>query len=104
MTDDNKLAIYYVVFCVLKYRSFAEAKSNAPEKIDAHIKRSQQLHQDGSLVMAGAFLDQPDEPLSTMGILTSRQAAEDYVTGDPFYLDGSMTQWSIREWANMFAR
>jgi len=53
--------------------------------------------------MAGAFLDKPEEPLSTMAVFTSRQAAEEYVKGDPFYLDGSMTQWSIRQWANMFA-
>jgi len=104
MSNENRPSIYYVVFCVLKYRSFAEAKSEAAEKIGAHITRSKELHASGVLVMAGAFLDKPDEPLSTMAVFTSRQAAEEYVKGDPFYLDGSMTHWSIREWANMFAR
>ena len=100
---DHKPSIYYVAFCTLKYRSLAEAKSEAAEKIAAHITRSKELHASGVLVMAGAFLDKPDEPLSTMGVLTSRQAAEEYVKGDPFYLDGSMKNWTIREWANMFA-
>ena len=103
MTNEQKPSIYYVVFCTLKYRSFAEAKSEAADKIAAHVERSKRLHASGVLVMAGAFLDKPDEPLSTMGVLTSRQAAEEYVKGDPFYFDGSMTKWAIREWANMLA-
>jgi uncharacterized protein len=53
--------------------------------------------------MAGAFLDTTDEPLSIMGVLTSREAAEEYVKGDPFYRDGFMGTWLIREWANIFA-
>jgi uncharacterized protein len=103
MKNELTPPIYYVVFCTLKYRSLVEAKTEAAEKIAAHIKRSKELHANGTLLMAGAFLDKPDEPLSTMGVLTSRQAAEEYLKGDPFYLDGSMTQWSIREWADMFA-
>ncbi len=103
MRDDSKLKMYYVVFCTLKYRSFAEANADAADKIAAHIQRSKELHARGTLLMAGAFVDASDDPLRTMGVLTSRQAAEDYVKGDPFYLDGSMTKWSIREWTNIFA-
>ena len=95
--------VYYVIFCVLKYSSFEEAKTKAPDAIAAHVKRSTELHEKGTLLMAGAFLDKDDEPLSTMGILTSRQAAEEYVRGDPFFLNGMMSKWYIREWANMFA-
>jgi uncharacterized protein len=91
------------VQCSLKYQSFEEAKAKAPVEIAAHIKRSKELHEKGVLVIAGAFLDKTDEPLSTMGILTSREAAEEYIKGDPFYINGMMSKWSIREWANMFA-
>jgi hypothetical protein len=31
--------------------------------------------------MAGAFLDDTDEPLSTMAVTSSREAAEEYVKG-----------------------
>ncbi len=96
-------AVYYVVFCTLKYSSFAEAKMKEPDKIAAHIKRSKELHEKGVLLMAGAFLDTSDEPLSTMAVAASRKAAEEYLQGDPFYISGMMSQWSIREWANMFA-
>jgi uncharacterized protein YciI len=103
MTEQSSQAVYYVVFCVLKYASFEEAKVKAPDKITAHIQRSKELHEAGTLLMAGAFLEKTDEPLSTMGVLTSREAAESYVKGDPFYVDGLMSNWSIREWVNMFA-
>lgn len=54
-------------------------------------------------MMAGAFLDETDGPLGTMAVTTSREAAEEYVKGDPFYLNGTMSEWYTREWANMFA-
>lgn len=53
--------------------------------------------------MAGAFLNNPKEPLGTMAICHTREAAEEYVKGDPFVLNGMVSKWYIREWANMFA-
>src|SRR5215472_8052075 len=103
MTEQNKQAMYYVVVCVLNFTSFAEAKMQEPENIAAHIHRSKELHEQGLLLMAGAFLDHPDEPLTTMAVASSREAAEQYLNGDPFYIEGRISSWSIREWANMFA-
>ena len=94
---------YCVVFCVLKYSSFEEARTEAPEAIAAHVQRSRELHENGTLLMAGAFLDEDDKPLSTMAVTTSHEAAEEYVRGDPFFLNGMMSKWYTREWANMFA-
>jgi uncharacterized protein len=93
---------YCVIFCVLKYASFEEARNRAPDAIAAHVRRSKALHENGTLLMAGAFLDENDEPLSTMAVTTSREAAEEYVRGDPFFLNGMMSKWYTREWANMF--
>jgi len=36
-------------------------------------------------------------------VLTSREAADDYIRGDPFVLHGMVSHWHIREWANLFA-
>jgi uncharacterized protein YciI len=94
---------YHVVFCTLGYSSFEEARVEAPDEISAHIRRSWELHEAGTLLMAGAFLDETDEPLSTMAVALSREAAEEYVKGDPFHLNGMMGDWRLREWANMFA-
>ena len=96
--------VYHVVFCVLKYTSFEEAKAEAPDAIAAHVKRSRELHENGTLLLAGAFLDENDEPLGTMAVTTSREAAEEFVKGDPFFLNGMMSKWYTREWANMFVK
>src|SRR5438552_14022142 len=52
--------------------------------------------------MVGAFIDNKDEPLSTMAVLISREAAEEYIKGDPFVIKGMVSNWYIREWANIF--
>ena len=96
-------SVYYVVFVFLKYRNFEEAKVNASEEIAAHITRSKELHKNGTLLMSGAFLNKSEDPLSTMAVLSSREAAEEYIRGDPFFLKGMIEKWYIREWANMFA-
>lgn len=102
MMELSDQPVYYVVRCVLEYSSFADAKAKAPGEIAAHIQRSTALHAEGLLLMAGAFLDDAGGPLSTMAITKSREDAETYLHGDPFYLNGMMSEWTIREWANMF--
>lgn len=94
---------YYVVFVETIFTSFEDALAREPEKIAEHLARSQELHARGTLLMGGAFLDNPNEPLSTMAVHTTREAAEEYIKGDPFVLSGQVKTWSIREWANMLA-
>ena len=94
---------YYVAFFILTYSSVAEAMAKEPATIAAHLARSKEFHQRGELLMAGAFLDRPEEPLSTMAVFTSREAAEEFAKGDPFLLKGEVKNWYIREWANMLS-
>ena len=93
--------MYFVVLVTTKYTSLEEAKAKAPEDIAAHVAHSREAHERGDLVMAGAFLDHPEEPVSTMAVLTSRRAAEEYVQGDPFVRKQMVSGWEIREWANL---
>jgi uncharacterized protein YciI len=37
-----------------------------------------------------------------MGICPTREAAEEFANGDPFVLNGMVSKWYIREWANLF--
>src|SRR5215831_19111615 len=90
--------VYYVLMVVLAYESFEEAQASASELIAAHIARSKELHAQGTLLLSGAFLNTPQEPLTTMGVLTSHEAAEAYLKDDPFYLQGKVRSWSIRAW------
>lgn len=85
------------------YDSLEDAVSKAPDVIVAHRARSNALHARGTLLMSGAFLNNPEEALRTMVICATQEAAEEYAKGDPFVLNGMVSKWYIREWANMFA-
>ncbi len=101
--ESKKPGVYYVVFFETFYNSFDDALAKNPDLIATHLARTNEFHAQGILLMAGAFLNNPGEALGTMGILTSREAAEEYAKGDPFVLNGMVNKWYIREWANMFA-
>lgn len=93
---------YYVVQMTTRFSSLADARETHGEAMAAHLARSKELHGDGVLLMAGAFLEPADGPVQTMGVLTSREAAEDYARRDPFVLAGLVEEYTIRQWANMF--
>ena len=95
--------VYFVVFLETSYASFEEAISKAPDLIAAHKARSEELHNQGTILMAGAFLNNSGGHLDTMAVCATREAADEFVRGDPFVLNGMVSKWSIREWANMFA-
>ena len=94
--------VYYVAFFETCYDSLDDATAKAPDTVAAHRACSQELHARGTLLMSGAFLNNQEEKLSAMAVLTTREAAEEYAGGDPFVLNGMVSTWSIREWANMF--
>lgn len=99
----EKQPVYYVAFFVISCPSIEEVQATAPDALATHLQRSRQWQEQGKLFMAGAFLDNPNEPLMTMGILRSREDAEAFAKGDPFVLNGMVTHWYIREWANILA-
>ena len=95
--------MYYVAFFEACYDSLDEATAKVPDVVAVHRARSQEFHARGTLLMSGAFLNNREEKLRTMAVLTTREAAEEYARGDPFVLNGMTSRWYIREWANMFA-
>ena len=101
MTQPKWQPLYYVLFFEIDYTSMIEALNDAPQAIAAHKMRAQEWHEEGKLVMAGAFRDSPEDRLNTMSVLTSREAAEEFAQGDPFVLNGKVIRWYIREWNNM---
>jgi uncharacterized protein YciI len=98
-----KQEVYYAVFFETFYDSLEDAVSKVPDVIAAHQARSNESHARGTLLMSGAFLNHREEKLRTMAICTTREAAEEYARGDPFLLNGMVSKWYVREWANMFA-
>ena len=65
--------------------------------------RAGECTQSNPHLMIEAFLDHNDALLSTMAVTCSREAAEEYVKGDPFLLNGMMSAWYTHKWSNMFA-
>ena len=91
-------APFHVVLLQTEYTSIEDAPR---ESLAEHISRSKRWHAEGRLVMAGAFLDRPGEPLQTMAVTRTRQDAEEYASGDPFVLAGSARLIAIRPWADI---
>jgi len=43
------------------------------------------------------------EPMNgdAIGLFTTREAAEEFVAGDPFVLNGVVARWTIRPWTGL---
>ena len=80
---------------VLFYESADDVLSKAPPHVPAHSARLRDFHAAGTLLMAGAFAN-PQE--GAMAVFTTREAAEEFVSGDPFVLNGVVRNWHICEW------
>jgi len=92
---------YVVVVVRTRYASMDDAMQRSPGELAAHIARSKEWQADGKLVMAGAFLDKPEEPVTTMAVLHTREDAEEYMAGDPFAVAGMVESFEIRPWASI---
>jgi uncharacterized protein len=66
----------------------------------AHQSRLREFHDRGVLLMAGP-LDQPPSG-QAIGIFTTREAAEEFIAGDPFVAGGVVSRWEIRAFADYF--
>lgn len=80
---------------VLFYRSAADVLAKAPLHFAAHRARWDAFRARHTLLMIGPFANGED---GAMAIFTSREAAEEFARGDPFVLNGVVTDWSVREW------
>jgi uncharacterized protein YciI len=66
-----------------------------------HRARLDEFHGRRVLLMVGTFTDTDD---GAMGIFTTREAAEEFVRGDPFVVHGVVGSRHIREWNAVLAR
>lgn len=82
----------YVVF----YESADDMLPKARLLFPAHRARYEGFIKDGTLLMIGTFANPQED--GSMGVFTTREAAEEFVKGDPFVLEGVVKAWHIREW------
>ena len=81
---------------VVFYESAAGVAEKALLHVAAHGARWREFADRGELLMIGPFANAQED--GAMGIFTTREAAEEFVRGDPFVLHGVVRNWTIREW------
>jgi uncharacterized protein YciI len=62
-----------------------------------HLKRAQDYHARGHLVLAGA-LDEPVDGAVLVFRAQDRSLVEEFVAGDPYVNQGLVPKWRIRPW------
>jgi uncharacterized protein YciI len=84
---------------VVLYESADDVLSRAPAHFPAHKARLDEFHARGDILMVGTFADPQEQ--GSMAIFPTREAAEAFVAGDPFVLEGVVRRHEIREWNEM---
>ena len=82
------------------YEVSAEGLSKAMVNYPAHRARLDEFHARGVLLMAGP-LGNPSE--GALGVFTHREAAEEFIKGDPFVLNGVVSAWRVVDWNEVLA-
>lgn len=87
----------------MKIVSFYEMAPGALSEIanhfPAHRARLEEFHARGVLLSAGPLGNPPE---GAMGIFTTREAAEEFIKGDPFVTHGLVSSWRLVEWNAAF--
>jgi uncharacterized protein YciI len=84
--------MYYVTF----YEVVPAQAHLLPEVYPRHRAFLDEFAQDGQLAMIGIFGNPLEE--GSMAVFRSREAAESFVTQDPFVVEGLARLLPIREW------
>ena len=83
---------------VMFYEVAQDGLTKAKVNYEAHRARLDEFHARGVLLMAVPFAN-PME--GAMGIFTSKEAAEEFIRGDPFVLHGVVGKWRLVEWSEV---
>ena len=80
---------------VLIYELAQDALRKMQTQGDAHSDWLDAFYTRGLLLMAGLFANPAD---GYMSVFSSREAAEEFVQGDPFVAEGLVSSWVLRDW------
>lgn len=82
------------------YEMAEDGLSKVRESYPAHSARLREFHARGVLLMAGPLGNPPEGALS---VFTTREAAEEFIQGDPFVTNGVVGKWRMVEWQEALA-
>jgi uncharacterized protein YciI len=85
---------------VVLYTSAPDVLRKAPLHFAGHKQRLDEFHGRGDLLLVGTFGDPQAE--GSMAIFASRGAAEEFVSADPFVLNGVVAAHEIRDWNEIY--
>ncbi len=85
---------------VLLYESADDVATKAPPVFPAHLVRIREFTGHGLLAI-GTFGN--PQAQGAMGVFATREAAEEFVAGDPFLSEGVIRAYEIREWNDILA-
>ncbi len=86
---------------VMTYRAVEGFLPLAQQNYPVHAARVDEFARRGDLLMVGTL----DEPMNgdAMAVFTTREAAEEFIAGDPFVLNGVVKSHEIREWNEAYS-
>jgi uncharacterized protein YciI len=85
---------------IVSFYDMAEgALPNVMTHFPAHRARLDEFHGRGVLIAAGPLGNPPE---GAMAIFTTREAAEEFIEGDPFVTNGLVSKWRLVEWGAVF--
>jgi uncharacterized protein YciI len=82
------------------YEVASDGLGKVPEHMPGHVARMKEFHKRGVLLMAGPY-GMP--PVGALGVFTSREAAEEFIAGDPFVTGGVVARHQLHEWQESLA-
>lgn len=86
---------------VVLYEPAPDVLERAPQHRDAHREWIAEFAAAGTLVGIGPFGDPVGQ--GSMGIFTTRDAAEAFAEGDPFVTEGVVARYEVRDWNDILA-
>jgi hypothetical protein len=86
---------------VLLYESADDVAQKAPPHFPAHLARIHEFRDRGEIISVGIFADTQQH--GAMAIFPTREAAEAFVAGDPFHLNGVIRGHEIRAWNDILS-
>jgi len=89
----------YAMKILAFYEMAPAALPKLKDHYPAHRARLDEFHARGVLLMAGPLGNPPN---GAMAVFTTREAAEDFIKGDPFVLNGLVSKWRLVEWNAAF--
>jgi hypothetical protein len=80
---------------LLFYQMTPDGDSRIPVSHAGHKARLQEFRDKGTLLMAGPF---GSPPIGAVSIFTTREAALEFISGDPFVTNRVVQNLDIHEW------